>query len=144
MKKARTIDPLKDQSTKPQTHRKPDMKLALTLLLIGTSLGTGPAAFAADQSLPLAPRAVLYPGAEPGPMQTLIDADKDDDDEGGWFWPKSDDDDDEDDEDDDCEEDDDEDDCEAGAVGNTAKPGTVAPPKNGLFTDGTAPVVKSN
>ena len=32
----------------------------------------------------------------------------------------------------------------AGAAGNAAKAGTVAPPKNGLFTDGTAPVVKSN
>lgn len=30
------------------------------------------------------------------------------------------------------------------AAGNAAPAGTVAPPKNGLFTDGTAPVVKSN
>lgn len=30
------------------------------------------------------------------------------------------------------------------AAGNAAPAGTVAPPKNGLFTNGTAPVVKSN
>lgn len=30
------------------------------------------------------------------------------------------------------------------AAGNAAPAGSVAPPRNGLFTDGTAPVVKSN
>ena len=127
------------------------MKLALALLLIGTTLGTAPAAFAGGQGLSASPHAVVYPVAEPGATLTLVDSD-DDDDEGGWLWPKSDDDDkknddddDGDDDDDDCEEDGDEDgDCEAGANGNAAKAGTVAPPKNGLFTDGTAPVVKSN
>ncbi|NGQ92677.1 hypothetical protein G5V65_17425 [Rhodobacter sp. HX-7-19] len=42
----------------------------------------------------------------------------------------------------------DDDDCNlndpACGAGNAAPAGTVAPPKNGLFTDGTAPVVKSN
>ena len=63
----------------------------------------------------------MHPAADPGAMVTLIDSDDDDD----------------------CEEEDD-DDCAAAPNGNAAKAGTVAPPKNGLFTDGTAPVVKSN
>lgn len=116
------------------------MKHALSLLLIGTALGIGlgtsPTAFAGTQG----PASVLHPAAEPGATLTLIDSD-DDDDKGGWLWPKSRGDDDDD--DDDCEEEDD-DDCEAGTNGNAAKAGTVAPPKNGLFTKGTAPVVKSN
>jgi hypothetical protein len=117
------------------------MKLALTLLLIGTTLGTGHAAFAAEQGLSRPPRAVIYPVAESGAALTLIDADEnEDDDEGGWLWPQSVE---GDDDDDDCEDDDD-DGCQAGAKGNPAKAGTVAPPKNGLFTNGTAPVVKSN
>ena len=114
------------------------MKHALALLLIGTALGTSPAAFAGTQG----PSALLHPAAELEARLTLIDSDDDDDDDtGGWFWPKSRGD--YDDDDDDCEEEDD-DDCEAGTNGNAAKAGTVAPPKNGLFTDGTAPVVKSN
>lgn len=113
------------------------MKLALTLLLIGTTLGTGSAAFAGALSLSTSQRSALYPVADPDAKLTLIDSD-DDDDEGGWLWPKSHDDDD----DDDCEEDDG--DCAAGPNGNAAKAGTVAPPKNGHFTDGTAPLVKSN
>ena len=115
------------------------MKLALALLLIGTTLGTGPAAFAVGQGLPASAHAVLHPAAEPGATLTLIDSD--DDDKAGWLWPKSHDDDED---DDDCDENGDEDDnCKEGAA-NIAKPGTVAPPKNGLFTDGTAPMVKSN
>jgi hypothetical protein len=114
------------------------MKHAFALLLIGTALGTSPAAFAGTHG----PSALLHPAAEPGAALTLIDSD-DDDDTGGWLWPKSRGDDDDDDEEDDCEEEDD-DDCAAGPNGNATKAGTVAPPKNGLFTDGTAPVVKSN
>lgn len=136
MRTARTIDPPKGQLTTPLTHRRPDIKLALALLLIGTTLGTSPAAFAGRQGQ----SALLHPAAEPGAALTLIDSDDDDDDDkGGWLWPKSRGDDD----DDDCEEEDD-DDCEAGANGSAAKAGTVAPPKNGLFTNGTAPLVKSN
>lgn len=117
------------------------MKLAFALLLIGTTLGTGPAAFAAVQGAPMTPRVVLHPAADIGATLTLIDADEgeDDDDEGGWFWPKSHDDDEG---DDDCQEHDEA--CAAGTAGNAAKAGTVAPPKNGLFTNGTAPVVQSN
>ena len=110
------------------------MKLALSLLLFGTTLGTAPTAFAGTQG----PASVLQPAAEADATLTLIDSD-DDDDTGGWLWPKSRGDDD----DDDCEDEDD-DDCEAGANGNAAKAETVAPPQNGLFTNGTAPAVKSN
>lgn len=34
--------------------------------------------------------------------------------------------------------------CALGGAGNAAPAGTVAPPQNGLFTNGTAPQVKSN
>ena len=44
----------------------------------------------------------------------------------------------------DCEAEDDDDDCASATTGNASKAGTAAPPRNGLFTDGTAPVVKSN
>lgn len=118
------------------------MKLALTLLLIGTTLGTGSAAFAGGQGVASSPRAALSLLAEPGATLTLIDSDEDDDeDKDGWLWPKSDGD------DDDCEEEheeEDDDDCAASTNSNAAAPGPVAPPKNGLFTNGTAPVVKSN
>jgi hypothetical protein len=50
--------------------------------------------------------------------------------------------------DDDCDEDDngdDDDDCTgAGATGNPAPAGTVAPPANGLFGNGTPPVAVTN
>lgn len=124
-KTARTIDQPKDASPEPLTHRRSDMKLALSLLLIGTTLGTAPTAFAGTQG----PASVLHPAAEADATLTLIDSD-DDDDTGGWLWPKS--------------RGDDEGDCAVGTNGNASKAGTVAPPKNGLFTNGTAPVVKSN
>ena len=48
------------------------------------------------------------------------------------------------DDDDDCEDDDD-DDCKgAGARGNPAPAGTVAPPANGLFGNGKPPVAVTN
>jgi hypothetical protein len=96
---------------------------------------------AAGQGQPLTPGTSLTSRNAPGAPLTLIDDDGDEG-EGRWFWSQSGDDD-----GDDCEEaDDDEggDDCSAGAAGNAAKAGTAPPPKNGLFTDGTAPVVKSN
>ncbi|GAB1479941.1 hypothetical protein MASR2M74_25110 [Paracoccaceae bacterium] len=115
------------------------MKLAFAILLMTTALGAGSASFAAGQGPWLPPGTSLFRQAAPGAALTLIDDNEDE--SGGWLWSGSDDD-----EDDDCEEDDDEgeDVCAAGAAGNAAKAGTVAPPKNGLFTDGTAPVVKSN
>lgn len=123
------------------------MKRAFALLLMTTGLcaglGAGSAVLAAGQGLPLRPDASLTSRPGPGAPLTLIDDDGDEG-EGGWIRSKSDDDDDDNDA---CEEDDDDeggDDCSAGAAGNAAKPGTIAPPKNGLFTDGTAPVVNSN
>lgn len=116
------------------------MKRAFAIMLMTTTLGAGSAAFAAGQGLTLLPVAGLTSGPAPDAALTLID---DDGDEGGsgWFWSLSDDDD-----EDDCEgnDDDEGEDCSTGAAGNAAKAGTVAPPKNGLFTNGTAPVVKSN
>ena len=111
------------------------MKRAFALLLMTTGfcagLGTGSAVLAAGQSQPLTPDTSLTSrNAQDAPL-TLIDDDGDEG-EGGWFWSQS--------------GDDEEggDDCTAGTVGNAAKAGTAPPPKNGLFTNGTAPVVKSN
>jgi hypothetical protein len=119
------------------------MKRAFALLLMTTGLcaglGTGSAALAAGQGLPLKPEASVTSRSALDAPLILIDDDGDEGD-GSWFWSLSDD-------DDVCEEDDDEegeDDCSAGAADNAAKAGTAPPPKNGLFTDGTAPVVKSN
>mgnify|MGYP001764878919 CR=1 FL=1 len=111
------------------------MKFAFVLLMMTTTLGAGSAALAGGQGLSLTPGASLPLRTMSDPALTLID-DDDEDEDGGSLWPSSDD-------DDDCG-DDDEDSCAAGAAGDAAKAGTVPPPKNGLFTDGTAPVVKSN
>lgn len=71
-----------------------------------------------------------------------VDDDGDGDEDGGWF---SRDDDDEDCEDDGEDEDDDDDDetC-PDAVGNPAPAGTVPPPANGLFGNGTPPMAVTN
>lgn len=132
------------------------MKLVYALLLMSTTLGAGSAAFAAGQGLSHVPDASLASRSVPDAALILIDGDggeedgeEDDEGEGGWFWSlledgHADDDDCEDDVEDDEGEDDEDDECASGAAGNAAKAGTVAPPQNGLFTDGTAPVVKSN
>jgi hypothetical protein len=119
------------------------MKLTFALLLMTTALGAdlaaGSAVFAAGRGQPLKPDAsqTFQPG--PGAALTLIDDDGEES-EGGWFWSLSDGDND----DDECEDDESREDCADAASGNAAKSGTVAPPQNGLFTSGTAPVVKSN
>lgn len=116
------------------------MRLAIALLLMTTSLGAGSAALAAGQGATRAPDTGIPHPTVPGTDLTLIDSDEDED-EGGWLWFGSDD-------DTACAAEDDDDEggngCAAGAAGNPARAGTVPPPKNGLFTDGTAPVVKSN
>ncbi|WP_136646374.1 hypothetical protein [Tabrizicola sp. YIM 78059] len=78
--------------------------------------------------------------SDDGSTQVIrVSGDDDDEDEGGWgqLWQ-------DDDEGDDCDEEDDEDeddDCGgAGARGNPAPAGTVAPPANGLFGSGAPPV----
>lgn len=120
------------------------MKLAFALLLMSTAFGAGSAAFAAGQVLSLFPDASLVSSPSPDAALTLIEDDGDegdDDGEGGWFWSQSGDDDDND--DDDCEAAKDAS-CADASTGNAAKVGSVPPPRNGLFTNGTAPVVKSN
>ena len=123
------------------------MKLALALLMMTSALGAGSVAFAGapGRNLMPDPEVVgLVAGQMPDSALILIDDDGDEDEdenEGGGLW--SSDDDDDDDEDGDCDAEDD-DDCASATTGNASKPGTVAPPRNGLFTDGTAPVVKSN
>jgi hypothetical protein len=121
------------------------MKLGFALLLISTTLGAGSAAFAAGQGPSHFADASLASRPAPDAALTLIDDDGnegDDEGEGGWFWSLSEDDDEDD--DDDCDEGDDGDGCAAGSTGNAAKAGTARPPQNGLFTNGTAPMVKSN
>ena len=119
------------------------MKRAFALLQMTpglcAGLGTGSAAIAAGQGLPLRRDVSLTSRIAPDAPLTLID-DEGDEGEGSWCWPLSDD-------DGDCGEDDDDEgggDCSAGAAGNAAKAGTAPPPRNGLFTDGTVPMVKSN
>jgi hypothetical protein len=136
---AMTIDPAPGADARRDTltpWRNP-MKLAFALLLMSTTLGAGSATFAAGQGLSLFPDASLASRPAPDAALTLIDdegEENDDEGEGGWFWSLSGDDD----------EEDDDDDRAAGGIGNAAKAGSAPPPQNGLFTNGTAPVVKSN
>lgn len=145
-KTAMTTDPAQGAGARRETltPRRNLVKPGLALLLISTTLGAGSAVFAARQGLSLFPDASLMSRPALDAALTLIDDDGDEGDdegEGGWFWSQSEDDDED---DDDCDEGDDGDDCAAGSAGNAAKAGTVPPPPNGLFTNGTAPVVKSN
>ena len=124
------------------------MKLALALLMMTSALGTGSVALAAapGRNLMPDPEVVgLTAGQMPDSAVILIDDDGDEDEgEGGWLSSSDDEDDADDGEDGNCEAEDDDDDCASATTGNASKAGTVAPPRNGLFTDGTAPVVKSN
>lgn len=123
------------------------MKQALALVLAGGTLGLAPDADAG--TAPRQAHAFVLEDADTGSAAHPLLVD--DDGEGGsWFWSTG------------GGSDDgngggsDEgngggsgsDDCNlndpACAAGNAAPAGTVAPPKNGLFSDGTAPVVKSN
>ena len=124
-----------------------------SLLFASTALAValGLPALAAMQSQGNAPgqcsgvcAAVLSADDQPVPLIRVSgDDDDDDDDDSGWLrrW-HDDDDDDEDDED--CDEHDDDDDGCAGAFGNPAPAGTVAPPANGLFGNGAPPVAVTN
>jgi hypothetical protein len=131
------------------------MKLALALLLMTTALGSATTALAAAPARNLMPDpevAGQWAGQAPDSTPTLVDdddddddeVDDDDDDEGEDGWLSSSDDEGDDDDDGDCAAEDDDDDCASATTGNASKVGTTAPPRNGLFTDGTAPVVKSN
>jgi hypothetical protein len=133
-----------DAPPRRNTSRRSGMKLALALMLMTTTLGSGTAALAAAQGrvLKADPQgAGLLADQTNDRTLTFVDDDGDDDGgQGGWLSSS----DDEDDDDDDCEADEDDDDCTSATTGNASKAGSTAPPRNGLFTDGTAPVVKSN
>jgi hypothetical protein len=144
MKIMTDADGTMDAPSRRHTTRRFRMKLALALMLMTTALGTGTVALAAapGRNLMPAPQVVAQSaGQAPDSTLILIDDDGDDDDEEGGRLSSSVD---EDDDDDDCEGEDDEDNCASATTGNASKAGTVAPPRNRLFTDGTAPVVKSN
>lgn len=120
------------------------MKQAIALLLAGSAISLAGAAFAG--AAPAGAHAFIFEGPAAGTDNRLLRVSGDDDEgegEGeGWFWSGSDE---GGSDDDDCEDDDeDEGGCAAGAAGNAAPAGSVAPPKNGLFTDGTTPQVKTN
>jgi hypothetical protein len=125
------------------------MKQAITLLIAGSAMGLASAAFAGSTTGGAHERAFKSPT---GIEFQVLSVSGDDDDEEGWFWSRSrededeDDNNDDDDDDDACNDDDDDDHggCAAGNAGNAAPAGTVAPPRNGLFTNGTAPQVTSN
>ena len=123
------------------------MKLAFAFLLMTTALGAVSVAQATGHGPSRTPGANLDASPAPDAVVTLIDGDErggeaDDGDDDRTGSRDDDDDDDEDDDDDGCEDEDEA--CANGTAGNAAPAGTVAPPKNGLFTNGTAPVVKSN
>lgn len=123
------------------------MKRAFALLLAGGALGLAGATFAGG--LTAGAQGFGLDGAAAGLSGPLlrVSGDHDGDDDGdhdgqGWFSSGG---------DDDCtgeddgeDEDDGEEDCAAGGAGNAAPAGAVEPPKNGLFTSGTVPQVKSN
>lgn len=123
------------------------MKQALALILASGTLGLAPEADAGSAPQSAHPFVFEGPDRATAAQPLLVD---DDEDGGNWFWSAG------------GGSDDgngggsdegngggsDSDDCNlndpACAAGNAAPAGSVAPPKNGLFTDGTAPVVKSN
>ncbi|NCO20731.1 MAG: hypothetical protein GW905_01670 [Rhodobacterales bacterium] len=124
------------------------MRKTLTLLVATTALtaaiglpawsamhtpaNTGPAPFAA----------VFDDAAQTLPLILASDGDDDKDRHDRNSSRRGHDDDDEEEEEDDCDAEED-DDCRSGA-GNPAPAGTVAPPQNGLFGNGTPPQVKVN
>jgi|GEM_PF-2598899 len=118
------------------------MKQAIALLLTSGALGLGGATFA--EAAQASVHAFVFEGPAAGmaaQIWTVSDDDDEDENEGrSWFGSDDDDEDSE-----DCDDEhDDEGGCAAGGVGNAAPAGSVAPPKNGLFTDGTAPQAQTN
>jgi len=120
------------------------MKNGFALLLASSAICLAGSAFAGGA--PVTAHAFVFEeatGAQADAARPILvddDEEDDDDDEGGWFSSAEDDED-----DDDCDEDDgDEGGCLPGGAGDPARAGSVTPPKNGLFTDGTAPKVISN
>jgi hypothetical protein len=121
------------------------MKQVVALVLAGSALVAGPDAQAANA--PVAEHGFAYeaPMAAAGPSLAPLRVSEDGE-EGSWFWSNgggSGSGDDNGGDSDDCTAADDPS-CAQGGAGNAAPAGTVAPPQNGLFTNGTAPQVKSN
>ena len=123
------------------------MKQVFALVLAGSALIAGQNALAATAPVAAHGFAFDAPMAATGPSlpPTLV---SDDGEEGTWFLSNgggsgSGDDNGGGSGSDDCNADDDPS-CALGGAGNAAPAGTVAPPQNGLFTNGTAPQVKSN
>ena len=118
------------------------MKHGIALLLAGGALAATP--FAMATPAPAAPGLTIDSTAstpDPSAPQAALLLAGADSDEGGWLWLADDGSDDDSSGDDDCDP---VKDPTCAQAGNAAPAGKVAPPKNGLFTDGTAPVVKSN
>lgn len=121
------------------------MKQALALILASGTLGL--AADANAGTAPLAAHGFVFEDAATADQPLLA---SDDGEGGSWLWSAGggSDDGNGDGSDEGNGGGSDSDDCNlndpACAAGNAAPAGTVAPPKNGLFTDGTAPIVKSN
>lgn len=116
------------------------MKRTLTLLAAATALAAAfgaPAVSAMRAVLSTGVSPALAPSAETAPIITV-----DDDGEGEGFWIFGGSHDDDGYQTDGC--DDEEGDDGACAGGQPAAAGTVAPPANGLFTDGATPQVQQN
>ena len=121
------------------------MTKTLTILIASTALTAlvGLPAWSAmrapDGSPVAATATALLETAGDSARLILVDDDDDEDEDGGRSAVSE--------KDDDhgkCGEDDDEDEDSCSGAGNPAPAGSVAPPKNGLFGDGSAPKVQSN
>lgn len=124
------------------------MRQAITLLLLaGSAASLACAAFAGSAPGP-APAVGAETAIPEAPVAGLwrISGDGDEDEE-GWVFLGSSERMSEGNEEgrEDCDDDDEDDGgCAAGGAGNPAPAGSVAPPKNGLFTNGTVPQAKTN
>ena len=121
------------------------MKQIFTLVLAGSALMAGQDAVAANAPVAAHGLAFDAPMATTGPSLPPIRV-SDDGEEGAWFFSNgggSGSEDDNGGDSEDCTAADDPS-CALGGAGNAAPAGTVAPPQNGLFINGTAPQVKSN
>jgi hypothetical protein len=107
------------------------MKLPLTLILLGSTMA------AAQSPVPPTPPAVHARMASDVGAPLILVADDEDHEDSGWLSFGDDDS-----SGDDCDPE--EETCPASGSGNAAPAGTVAPPANGLFGDGKAPVASTN
>lgn len=122
------------------------MKQVFALVLAGSALIAGQDALAANA--PVAAHGFAFDDAQMAATGRSLTPTRvsDDGEEGAWFFSNgggSGSGDDNGGDSDDCSAADDPS-CALGGAGNAAPAGTVAPPQNGLFTNGTAPQVKSN